>query len=100
MLWAIYCIDKPNTAAIREGYMHPHRRYPDSKQDILVLAGAMLADNGVEATGSLFIINVNSRTEARAFSDGDPFTQAGVFAGVTITRMRKSQWNPPAAQGA
>ena len=45
-------------------------------------------------------MNVNSRAEAKAFSDGDPFTQTGVFASITITRMRKGQWNPEAAEGA
>jgi uncharacterized protein YciI len=65
-----------------------------------VLAGATQNDEGTEAIGSLFVVNVNSRAEARAFSDGDPFTKAGVFASVTITRMRKGQWNPAAAEGA
>jgi uncharacterized protein YciI len=43
---------------------------------------------------------VGSRAEAKKFSDGDPFTQNGVFASITITRMRKGQWNPGAAEGA
>jgi uncharacterized protein YciI len=43
---------------------------------------------------------VDSRAKAKAFSDGDPFTKAGVFAAITITRMRKGQWNPGAAEGA
>jgi uncharacterized protein YciI len=46
------------------------------------------------------IVNVGSRTEAQAFVDGDPFTKAGMFRNVTITRMRKGQWNPGAAEGA
>ena len=33
-------------------------------------------------------------------ADGDPFTKAGVFAAIAITRMRKGQWNPGAAEGA
>ncbi len=47
MLWAISCTDKPNTAAIRERILQPHRDYLQ-----------------------------------------------------TITRMRKGQWNPGAAEGA
>ena len=46
------------------------------------------------------VVNVDSRAKAKAFSDGDPFTQNGVFASITITRMRKGQWNPGAAEGA
>jgi uncharacterized protein YciI len=100
MLWAISCTDKPNTASIREKVLQPHRDYLQSQKGILVLAGATQTDDGKEAIGSLFIVNVGSRPEAKAFSDGDPFTRAGVFAAITITRMRKGQWNPAAAEGA
>jgi uncharacterized protein YciI len=100
MLWAISCTDKANTAAIREKVLQPHRDYLQSQKGILVLAGATQTDDGKEAIGSLFVVNVGSRAEAKAFSEGDPFTKAGVFAAITITRMRKGQWNPGAAEGA
>ena len=100
MLWAISCADNPNTATIREKVLQPHRDYLQSQKGILVLAGATQTDDGKEATGSLFVVNVGSRAEAKAFSDGDPFTKNGVFKSVTITRMRKGQWNPQAAEGA
>lgn len=100
MLWTISCTDKPNTAAVRASVLQPHRDYLQSQKGILVLAGATQTDDGTEAIGSLFVVNVNSRAEAKAFSDGDPFTQKGVFATITIIRMRKGQWNPGAAEGA
>lgn len=100
MLWAIVCVDKPNTAAIRDSVLQPHRDYLASRKNILVLSGATQSDDGTQAIGSLFILNVNSRAEAKQFSDGDPFTQNGVFASITISRMRKGQWNPGAAEGA
>jgi uncharacterized protein YciI len=100
MLWAISCIDKPNTAAARAEVLQPHRDYLQSQKKILVLAGATQNDDGTEAIGSLFVVNVGSRAEAKRFSDGDPFTKGGVFATITITRMRKGQWNPEAAEGA
>jgi len=100
MLWAIVCEDNPDTAAIREKHLVPHRAYLQSQKGILVLAGATQNDAGTEATGSLFVVNVDSRAKAKAFSDGDPFAQNGVFKKVTIIRMRKGQWNPEAAEGA
>ena len=100
MLWAISCNDKPTTAAVRAAALEPHRAYLQSQKGILVLAGATQNDDGTESIGSLFVVNVGSRAEAKAFSDGDPFTKAGVFASITITRMRKGQWNPAAAEGA
>ena len=99
MLWAISCVDQPNTAATREKLLLPHREYLQSQKRLLVLAGATQTDDGTAAIGSLFVVNVGSWAEAKAFSDGDPFTQNGVFKSITITRMRKGQWNPEAAEG-
>lgn len=100
MLWAITCVDNQDTAVLREQYMTVHRAYLDSQKAILVLGGATLTDSGEQATGSMFIINVANRVEAKSFSDSDPFTQAAVFSSVTITRVRKSQWNPKVAENA
>jgi|SRR5687768_15360269 uncharacterized protein len=100
MLWTISCIDNPNSAAARDKVLQPHRDYLQSQKKILVLAGATQNDDGTQAIGSLFVVNVDSRAKAKAFSDGDPFTREGVFKSITITRMRKGQWNPEAAEGA
>ena len=99
-LWVITCVDNANTAPIREQHLKPHREYLGSQKKILVLAGATQNDEGTEAIGSCFVVNAGSRAEAKAFSDGDPFAKNGVFKSVTITRMRKGQWNPDAAEGA
>jgi uncharacterized protein len=100
MLWAIYCVDRANTASSRVQHMRLQRDYLIGRRAILVLAGATLSDDASVATGSLFIINARDRAEAEAFSANDPFTRAGIFERTIITRMRKSQWNPPAAEGA
>lgn len=100
MLWAISRVAKPNSAAIREKALQAHRDFLHSQKSIVILSGATLTDDGEEVTGSMLIVNVNSRAEAKAFSDGDPFTKAGMFKSVTITRMRKGTWNPQAAEGA
>ena len=100
MLWAISRVAAPNFAAMREKGLQPHLDYLKSQKGILVLSGATLTDDGKDYVGSLLIVNVNSRGEAKAFVDGDPFQKAGMFTSVTITRMRKGQWNPQAAEGA
>ena len=100
MLWAISRVAAPNFAAMREKGLQLHLDYLHSQKNILVVSGATLTDDGKEVVGSLLIVNVGSRAEAMAFVDGDPFTKAGMFTNVTITRMRKGQWNPLAAEGA
>jgi uncharacterized protein len=100
MLWAISRKAASDFAARREKGLQAHLDYLHSQKRILVLSGATLSDDGKEATGSLLIVNVGSRAEARAFVDDDPFQMAGMFTNVTITRMRRGQWNPEAAEGA
>jgi uncharacterized protein YciI len=69
----------------------------ETHQDVLVLGGALLADDGLQRTGSCLIINVPSREEAEEFSRNEPFRKADLFKSVKITRMRRGQWNPAAA---
>jgi uncharacterized protein YciI len=97
MLYIIYQLDKPNSEAIRAAYREAHFKYLDEHTDILVLGGAMLAEDGTTRIGSVLIINVPSREEAERFSINEPFRQAGLFERVEITRMRRGQWNPAAA---
>lgn len=97
MLYIIYQIDKPGSAAIRAATREAHLRYLDEHRDILVLGGAMLAEDGTTRTGSVLIVNVPSRQEAERFSANEPFRQADLFERVEINRMRRGQWNPAAA---
>lgn len=97
MLFIIYQQDAPGSAAIRARVKQAHFDYLEQHRDMLVLGGAMLADDGVERTGSVLIINVPDRAAAEAFSANEPLRCAGVFASVRITRMRRGQWNPGAA---
>jgi hypothetical protein len=97
MLYIIYQLDRPNSEAIRAAHREAHFKYLDGHEDILVLGGAMLAEDGTTRIGSVLIINVPSREEAERFSINEPFRQAGLFERVEITRMRRGQWNPAAA---
>ncbi|MGH8695542.1 MAG: YciI family protein [Burkholderiales bacterium] len=97
MLYIIYQEDRPDGAAIRAATRPGHLAYLERHSDIVVLGGALLADDGVTRTGSVLIINVPSREDAERFSAEEPFRQAGLFKSVTITRMRRGQWNPDAA---
>ncbi len=100
MLWAISRVAAPNFAESREKYLQAHLDFLKSQKKILVLSGGTTSDDGKEFTGSLLVVNVSSRAEAQAFENNDPFAQAGMFRDVKITRMRKGQWNPEAAEGA
>lgn len=97
MLYIIYQEDVPDSAAIRERVKQSHFDYLEKHKDILVLGGALLADDDAKRIGSVLIINVPNRAAAEAFSASEPLRRAGVFKSVKITRMRRGQWNPGAA---
>ncbi len=96
MLYIIYQEDGPGSAELREHYKPAHFDYLAEHEDILVLGGALLADDGETRIGSVLIINVPSREDAERFSANEPLRRAGVFREVKITRMRRGQWNPAA----
>ncbi len=97
MLYIIYQEDRAEGAAIRAATREAHFAYLDAYQDILVLGGALLADEDATRTGSVLIVNVPDRAAAESFSENEPFRKAGLFSSVKISRMRRGQWNPAAA---
>jgi uncharacterized protein YciI len=97
MLWIMFQTDKPDGAAIRAATKDAHFAYLDEHADIVVLGGALLADADPTRLGSCLIVNVPDRAAADRFSENEPFRKAGLFASVSIYRMRRGQWNPAAA---
>lgn len=97
MLYIIYQQDRKDGAAIRAATRDKHFAYLAEHEDILVLGGALLGDDDDTRTGSVLIVNVPNRAAAELFSENEPFRKAGLFSSVTISRMRRGQWNPAAA---
>ena|ERR1700728_4394903 len=97
MLYIIYQEDREGGESIRAAERDGHLAYLERHKDILVLGGALLADDGAKRTGSCLIINVPGREAAEAFSRDEPFRKAGLFKSVKISLMRRGQWNPAAA---
>ncbi|MCG8547866.1 MAG: YciI family protein [Alphaproteobacteria bacterium] len=97
MLFIIYQEDGPGSKALREQHRPAHFAYLEEHKEILVLGGALLADDGETRTGSVLIINVPDRAAAERFSENEPLRKAGTFKSVKISHMRRGQWNPDAA---
>ena len=96
-LYIVYQEDRPDGAAVRAENREAHFAYLAKHKDILVIGGALLAEDGTTRTGSVLLINVPDRAAAEAFSREEPFRKAGLFSSVKISRMRRGQWNPAAA---
>jgi hypothetical protein len=98
MLYIIYCQDDPAVSSrIRSEHKDAHLAYLDKHKHLIMLGGAMLAEDGTTRVGSTLILNVKSLAEAEEFSTNEPFRCAGLYSDVKITRMRRAQWRPELA---
>ncbi len=90
MPFAIITRDKPGHAHVREAHQTAHKAYLDRHRDSLLAAGAMLEDDGLSAHGGVLLLDLESREAAENFVRNDPFSKAGLFSEVLITRWRKA----------
>jgi uncharacterized protein YciI len=89
MPYLIDATDKPDAAALRQTHRPDHLAYLEANLPKLLAAGAKLRDDGTTAWGSAYILDTEDRAAAEAFIAADPFSKAGLFATVAITRWRK-----------
>uniref|UniRef100_A0A9E8CRK2 YciI family protein n=1 Tax=Bosea sp. NBC_00436 TaxID=2969620 RepID=A0A9E8CRK2_9HYPH len=97
MFCAVYCLDKSDTAALREEHLVVHRAYLDTFASHLFFSGPLQTPDASASLGSLFILNVDTFSQAEDFIGNEPFNKAGIFEKVTIHRMRKGRYNPALA---
>ena len=94
MPYAVITKDKPGHAHIRDAAQAEHKRYLDAHcGKLLLAAGAMLDDDGAHPHGSVLILDTDDRKVAEEFAQNDPFTKAGLFESITVTRWRKAFFN-------
>ncbi|AEI80544.1 hypothetical protein CNE_2c15860 [Cupriavidus necator N-1] len=90
MPYLIETVDKPNHQHVRQATRASHLDYLEANKALLLACGAKLNDDGSDAGGGIYIVDVDTRDAAKQFIDADPFTEAGLFAEVRIVRWRKA----------
>ncbi len=93
MPYAIQTKDKPDHGQLRTELRDQHLAFLDANLDKLLAAGALIGDDGTGGHGGILIVDTEDRAEAEAFAAADPFTKAGLFESVTVTRWRKAYFN-------
>ena len=92
MQFLLYCLDKPNAAALRAQHRPAHLDYLKSHAAKISAAGPLLTDDGTGMIGSLLIFEVPDRKEVEDFAAGDPYAKAGLFQSVTIAPWKRVLW--------
>ena len=93
MPYLIDTYDREHTQALRQALRDEHLDYLEEKKSMLLACGAKLDDEGIKGSGSLYIVDVETRQEAEDFINGDPFTKGGLFERIEIKRWRKAYLN-------
>ncbi|CAJ0774083.1 hypothetical protein LMG18090_00283 [Ralstonia mannitolilytica] len=90
MAFFIETFDKPGTAELRLRERDRHLAFLERHRALLLACGAKLNDDGSNAGGGVYVVDVNTRAEAERFIAEDPYALAGLFERVHITRWRKA----------
>jgi len=95
MPWVIISEDHPDRRHLRQddALMQEHIDYEAAIKDRILAAGSTRSDDGETPTGGLLILDVETREEAEALFNADPFTRAGLRANVIMTRWFRAFWD-------
>jgi len=85
--------DKPDYEHVRAEWRAAHLEYLKNNLQKLLAGGALVDDDGTGGHGGVIILATDDREEAEAFIANDPFSRAGLFASVSVTRWRKAFFN-------
>lgn len=70
--------------------MDQHLEYLRSSRDQIRFAGPALGDDGTTKAGSIWLIDAEDRAAAEKWVAEEPFSEAGAFSSVTLTRWSSS----------
>ena len=85
MLFAIHCLDRPGTSALRQATAAEHSEYMAAHRACLVFGGPLLADDGQTRIGLMVVLDLPSRAETEAFLAAEPYYRAGLFGHCSVT---------------
>jgi uncharacterized protein YciI len=86
-LFALICIDKPSSLALRMATREAHLAFVARQPGVLKLGGPFLDEAG-DMAGSLMIVEADDLAGAEAFHAADPYRLAGLFGRVEIKPFR------------
>ena len=93
MPYAIQTLDKPGQSNVRAETRAVHLEYLTANKHKLLAAGALIDDDGSGGHGGILLVDTEDRKEAERFIAEDPFTKAGLFEKVLVSRWRKAFFN-------
>lgn len=89
--WIVHAVFRDDDGVeIAESVMDEHRDYLRSASDRLRFAGPLLGNDGTARVGALFLIDAEDKAAAQKWVAAEPFSEAGAFGSVRLTRWSSS----------
>ena len=93
MPFVIIAKDKPNSVHVRNEVRPEHLEYMTASVGKILGAFAQVDDANTTVHGGVIVYDSDDRAEVEGFVANDPFTKAGLFESITISRCRKAFFN-------
>lgn len=90
MLFIARFTDKPNVGEVREKLFPAHLEWLDKNKDKVLVAGSLRPDVDGGSLGGLWIIQADSKAEAEAVYQTDPFFANGLRQTVELFYWKKA----------
>jgi uncharacterized protein len=88
MLFAVYCLDKPDSQAVRAANRAMHLDHVARHEERILTAGPLFAEDGEAMVGSLLVLDFPDRAQLDLFLREDPYAKAGLFSKVDVRPYR------------
>ena len=89
MAFAVICLDRPGTKALRARTRLEHMEYINRYRPKMVMGGALLEDEGETRVGMILAIDLPDRQAVDTFMRDEPYNKAGIFETVVIRKIHK-----------
>ncbi len=83
-LFLIHAIDKPGALETRMANRPDHLEWAGQSIDRIKMAGPLFTDDGETFSGSVFVIEMATLADVKAWAANDPYAKAGLFQRVEI----------------
>ncbi len=84
MLYVIHCLDKDDSASLRDTNAAAHAAYMKQYQKYIIWGGPLLSENRSQRLGILLIVQFLSEAKVRDFIKHEPYSKAGLFQKIEI----------------
>lgn len=89
MPFVIHCLDRPDAGDLRRRTRAEHLEYMIAHGDRVAFGGPLQDDDGSRVIGSLMVLSYEAREEVEAFLKNEPYSRAGLFMDLSVSRLRQ-----------